>query len=49
MDITNPTSGLVKFDILSCYNYLQATGEYNETEIFKIVAGRFVEVTDKIS
>jgi hypothetical protein len=41
---------LVKFAILSCYIHLQsalATGEYHKTEIFKMVASRFVEVTDK--
>jgi hypothetical protein len=37
---------LVKFDVLSCYIPLHA-GEYNKTEIFKMAASRFVQVTDK--
>jgi hypothetical protein len=44
VNITNPTSWLVKFDVLSCYIHLHSTGEYNKTEIFKMVASRFVEV-----
>jgi tRNA U34 2-thiouridine synthase MnmA/TrmU len=33
---------LVKFDV-----FFSPTGEYNKTEIFKMAASRFVEVTDK--
>jgi hypothetical protein len=33
---------LVKFDVLS-----SPVGEYNKTEIFKMAASRFVEITDK--
>jgi hypothetical protein len=42
VNITNPTSWLVKFDVLSCYIHL-----HNKTEIFKMAASRFVEVTDE--
>ena len=45
-NITNPTSRLAKFDVLSCYIHLH-TGEYNKTEIYKMAASRFVEVTYK--
>jgi hypothetical protein len=34
VNITNPSTWLVKFDVLSCY----------KTEIFKMAASRFVEV-----
>jgi hypothetical protein len=49
MNITNPTSCLVKFDILSCYIHLlySPTGEYNKTEIYKMAASRFGKATDK--
>jgi hypothetical protein len=43
--LTKPTSWLVKFDVLSCYIYLQVN--QNKTEICKMAASRFVEVTDK--
>ena len=42
MNMTNPTSWLVKFDVLSCYIHLQM----NITKL-KLVASRFVEVADK--
>jgi hypothetical protein len=35
---------MVKFDVLSCYIY-SLTGEYNKTEILKMAASRFEEVT----
>jgi S-ribosylhomocysteine lyase LuxS involved in autoinducer biosynthesis len=39
---------LVKFDVLSyIQQQVNITGEYNKTEIFKMAASRFVEVTDK--
>jgi hypothetical protein len=38
VNIINPTTWLVKFDVIS------PTGEYNKTEIFKMAASRFVEV-----
>jgi hypothetical protein len=44
VNITNSTSWLVKFDVLSCYIHLQVN---MTTEIYKIAASRFVEVTDK--
>jgi hypothetical protein len=36
VNITNPTSWLAKFDVLSCY-----IGEYNKTEIFEAVFGSY--------
>jgi predicted NAD-dependent protein-ADP-ribosyltransferase YbiA (DUF1768 family) len=39
---------LVKFDVLSyIQQQVNLTGEYNKTELFKMAASRFVEVTDK--
>ena len=46
VNITNPTSWLVKFDVLIKLLY-SPTGESNTTEIGKMAASRFVEVTDK--
>jgi hypothetical protein len=45
-NITNPTSWLVKLDVLIKLLY-SPTSEYNKIEIFKMAASRFVEVTDK--
>jgi tRNA U34 2-thiouridine synthase MnmA/TrmU len=46
VNITNPTSWLVKFAWRIKLLY-SPTGEYNKTEICKMAASRFVEVTDK--
>jgi hypothetical protein len=43
--LTKHTSWLFKFDVLSCYIHLQLN--QNKTEICKMAASRFVEVTDK--
>jgi hypothetical protein len=42
VNVTNPTSWLVKFDVLSCYIHLQVNIRKS-----KFAKWRFVEVTDK--
>jgi hypothetical protein len=45
VNITNPTSWLVKFDVLSCYIHLQVN--ITKPKSSKWPPSRFVEVTDK--
>ena len=45
VNITNPTSWLVKFDVLSCYIHLQAN--ITKPKFSKWRPSHFVEVTDK--
>jgi hypothetical protein len=46
VNITNPTRWLVR-QIWRIKLLYSPTGEYKKTEIFKMAASRFVEVTDK--
>jgi hypothetical protein len=45
VNITNPTSWLVNFDVSSCYIHLQVN--ITKPKFCKMAASRFVEVTDK--
>jgi mRNA-degrading endonuclease RelE of RelBE toxin-antitoxin system len=46
VNITNPTSWLVKFDVLSCYIHIQVNITKPKFTKWRL-AGGFVEVTDK--